>query len=175
MQSRHFAGFALVLGLVSGCSTLETAPPKEHEPRVDDLAWISGSWISESSTGVSEEHWTKPRAGSMIGINREITKSPAAAEAQGKERTTFFEFLRIEDSPQGLVYLASPKGRSPATPFTVSMMVSEPPRVTFSNPEHDFPQRIMYWREGENLHARIEGTQDGKDHAEEWTWQPLKK
>jgi hypothetical protein len=41
----------------------------------------------------------------------------------------------------------------------------------FENLNHDFPQRIIYWREGEStLHARIEGSIKGKERKEEWHW-----
>ena len=34
--------------------------------------------------------------------------------------------------------------------------------------KHDFPQRIMYWREGETLVARIEGKTKGEPRSVEW-------
>jgi pyridoxine/pyridoxamine 5'-phosphate oxidase len=44
-------------------------------------------------------------------------------------------------------------------------------RVVFENREHDFPQRIPYWRGEKNrLHARIEGELDGRMQAEEGSW-----
>ena len=44
--------------------------------------------------------------------------------------------------------------------------------MVFENPEHDFPQRIVYWREGDRvLHARIEGVIKGKERKDEWHWQ----
>ena len=64
-----------------------------------------------------------------------------------------------------MVYLASPAGRHPPTPFRL---------IELDNSEHDFPQRIIYWRDGDTLHARIEGTQDGKPQAVEWQWQLVK-
>ena len=43
-----------------------------------------------------------------------------------------------------------------------------PQRAVFANPEHDFPARIVYWREGDELLARIEGTLRDKPAAVEW-------
>lgn len=43
--------------------------------------------------------------------------------------------------------------------------------VLFENPKHDWPQRILYWREGEDtLAARAEGDQNGTSRAAEWRW-----
>ena len=47
-------------------------------------------------------------------------------------------------------------------------------RVVFENPTHDFPQRIIYWKDGADLRARIEGTQNGKEGSQEWRWSPVK-
>jgi hypothetical protein len=41
--------------------------------------------------------------------------------------------------------------------------------VVFENPEHAFPRRILYWRDGANLHARIEGHR-AREAQLEWTW-----
>ena len=44
-------------------------------------------------------------------------------------------------------------------------------RVVFENPEHDFPQRILYWLDDDDmLHARIEGTEGGETHSMEWRY-----
>ena len=41
-------------------------------------------------------------------------------------------------------------------------------RAVFANPEHVFPARIVYWREGDELLARIEGTIKDQPAAQEW-------
>jgi hypothetical protein len=49
-------------------------------------------------------------------------------------------------------------------------------KVVFENPQHDFPQRIIYWLEGDNaLHAKIEGTYKGQAESEEWVWKRAEK
>jgi hypothetical protein len=112
------------------------------EPRGDlaDLVWLTGSWML------------------VLGLNRTVIKG----------RTVAFEYVRIESTPQGIVYLAGPKGRHPPTRFALAE--SGPRWVAFENPTHDFPQRIVYERKGDRLDARIEGEQDGKPISEEWSW-----
>jgi hypothetical protein len=41
----------------------------------------------------------------------------------------------------------------------------------FENPEHDYPQRIIYQREGNLLIARIEGEVSGEAKGQQWQWQ----
>lgn len=109
-----------------------------------------------------EELWTAPKGGTMLALHRDVKEG----------RTVSFEYLRIESGPEGLVYQASPRGR-PATPFRLKEAAAK--RVVFENPEHDFPQRILYWlTEDGALHARIEGTLKGKPQSEEWSWRRAK-
>lgn len=99
-----------------------------------------------------------PRAGSMLGMHRDVKGGT----------TVGFEFARIEIRDGKPVYLASPGGAAP-TPFT-AVEVGER-RVVFENKAHDFPQRVIYWRDGAALRARIEGQQGGRPAFEEWAWQ----
>jgi hypothetical protein len=41
-------------------------------------------------------------------------------------------------------------------------------RAVFENPTHDFPQRIIYARDGDLMTARIEGAVDGRAEHMEW-------
>ncbi len=45
-------------------------------------------------------------------------------------------------------------------------------RAVFENAENDFPQRVIYSRDGDVLTGRIEGTIDGQPQAMEWVYQP---
>lgn len=129
-------------------------------PTLDSLSWMAGSW-SGTTRGIDmEEHWTAAKGNSMIGVHRDV----------GKGRTLSFEFLRIEQQGNQIVYLSMPNGRSPATPFPLKEVSGM--RVVFENPTHDFPQRIIYWKDGTDLRARIEGTTNGKAGGEEWRWSP---
>ena len=149
--------YLLTVAVVGALLGRGTQPAKAS---LNDLAWMTGSW-SGSSQGIEmEEHWTAPRGNSMIGIHRDV----------GKGRTVSFEFLRIEVRNDQIVYLSMPNGRSPATPFPLKELSGA--RVVFENPTHDFPQRIIYWKDGHDLRARIEGTTNGEAGSEEWRWSP---
>jgi Domain of unknown function (DUF6265) len=79
-----------------------------------------------------------------------------------------FEFLRIQATPEGIIYFASPRSRPPV-PF--ALVESGGRRAVFENKQHDFPQRIQYWLDAQGaMHARIEGPQGGKTVSEEWVW-----
>jgi len=135
-------------------------PGQPAKPALNDLGWMTGSWIGTVQGVEMEEHWTAPKGNSMIGVHRDVAKG----------RTVSFEFLRIESQKDQIVYLSMPNGRSPATPFPLKEVSGT--RVVFENPTHDFPQRIIYWKDGNDLRARIEGTMNGKAESEEWRWSP---
>ena len=108
----------------------------------DDLSWMEGHWRSAVDGRVSEEIWTNGDGGLYLGVNRTIRDGQARA----------FEFMRIVESNDGTVYCAQPGGDDAVCFERVD---SAEHSVTFENPDHDFPQRITYVREGDALTATI--------------------
>jgi hypothetical protein len=150
--------FRLCCGLVVA-AWCGFAPAGEPGPSaLADLAWMAGHWVATVGDVHMEEIWTEPRGGIMLGIHRDVAVSGSA----------FFEYLRIEDRDGEVAYVASPFGRG-MTDF--ALVLSEDQRAIFENPAHDFPQRIIYRRDGDRLIARVEGTVDGEPRGEEWEWQ----
>jgi hypothetical protein len=120
------------------------------EPQIDKLAWLAGCWAIDGAEPGSEERWMPLAGGTMLGVSRTIE--------QGK--TVAFEFMEIRHLPDGkLAFVAHPSGQD-TTVFT-ALRVSDS-EVVFENPEHDFPQRVAYAKDGASkLRARIEGTERG--------------
>ena len=133
--------------------SLTVALPLFAETKLDDLTWMSGHWAATIDGVEMDEVWLAPRGGLLVGMHRDISK-----------KRTSFEFQRIAETKDGIVYLAQPSGQPP-TPFRLAE--SSANRVVFANPEHDFPKRIIYWLKDGQLCARVEG--DGES-AEQWCW-----
>ncbi|HUO85077.1 MAG TPA: hypothetical protein VM534_08185, partial [Thermoanaerobaculia bacterium] len=72
----------------------------------------------------------------------------------------------IEQRGEDLIYVAMPGGGSP-TEFKATLV--EESRITFENPQHDFPKRIRYWREGQKLCAAADDGTDSKPQT--WCWE----
>ena len=89
---------------------------------------------------------------SMFGYN--------TTEKGGKR--VAFEWLTIALQPNGIVYLAQPEGRTPATPF--AFVDGEGAR--FENPSNEFPQRLQYTPETDALHVVV----SAGEQKLEWTW-----
>lgn len=124
--------------------------PHSATAQVAGLQWITGCWERRTATSVVTEQWTRPRAHMMLGTSQ-TTRG---------DSTTEYEQLRIFDRGTQVVYGAMPSGQPPAE--FVATGVSDT-LVVFSNPTHDFPQRVIYRRRGtDSLLARIEGTRGGQ-------------
>ena len=126
-------------------------------PGLAQLGWLAGAWSGDDRGTLNEEVWLAPTGGLMLAMHRDT--------AGGK--ATGFEFLRIEQDADAVVYRAMPEGR-PATDFR--RVAQGPACIVFENPEHAFPRRILTRRDGATLHARIEGTRQGKPASHEWSW-----
>ena len=162
MRPSVLARIAILMICIPAAAHAAASGSEATKPDVAALAWMAGTWSGVIGSVTMEEHWMAPADGLMLGIHRDLRSG----------KPPFFEFLRIEAKDDGLFYLASPRGRE-ATPF--KMLSVEGRKVVFENPEHDFPQRIVYWLEGEDtLHARIEGTNEGQPRSSEWAWKRVK-
>jgi hypothetical protein len=130
--------------------------------RADDFpSWMAGSWSGEVDGVKMEEHWTTADGGLMVSMHRDVM-------ANGK---AWFEFARIEKKNGVLTFMAMPGGQSP-TPFPLKTIAER--RVVFENPEHDYPQRITYWRDGEQLCASVDGIVKSANKIEQWCWSRMK-
>lgn len=150
---------AKTVGIVLAAALAAALPSPGAGPAdLSRLAWMEGRWSGTSDGVAMEEHWTAPKGGALLGLHRDVKDG----------RMVSFEFFRIETTPEGTFYFASPRS-APPTSFRLVELAEA--RVVFENKEHDFPQRILYWLEPSGaLRARIEGPQGGKLVGEEWTW-----
>ena len=120
-----------------------------------DLAWLVGHWCSAAGEQTSEELWLAER-GLMLGLNRSL----------GSDGTAF-EFLRVEIGSIGADYVAQPGG---APPTRFRLVEAAAHSVTFENPAHDYPKRIRYRRDAEQLFAAVDaGAADPRPLESRWT------
>ena len=127
-----------VVGLAQGSAT------------VQQVGWIAGCWARSAGTRLVEEQWMRPRAGLMLGVSRTVVGDSLRE----------YEQVALFERRGRLVYAATPARQAPAE--FESIAVSDT-AVTFENPGHDFPQRVIYRRRGaDSLVARVEGTRGGQ-------------
>jgi hypothetical protein len=139
------------------CFILLLALPSLPAFALDLPQWLAGHWRVEAEGRTTDEVWLAPAQGLMTGMS--LTHG-------GKK--PFFEFVRIEQRGDALIYIAQPRGGA-ATEFRA--VRADADAVEFENAAHDFPQRIVYERRGsQTVAARIEGRIDGKARTERWDY-----
>ncbi len=119
-------------------------------------AWMAGCWEQRQGERWTEECWTTPRAGVMLGSGRSGTG----------DRLQSWEVMQIMQDPNvGMAFWGAPSGRD-RTSFGWTADGGE--GVTFINATHDYPQRIRYWREGDMLNAETSLVDGGRPMR--WTY-----
>ncbi|MFT3761135.1 MAG: DUF6265 family protein [Pseudoxanthomonas sp.] len=116
-----------------------------------ELDWLAGHWCGGQGERRIDEAWLPEAAGVLVGVSR--TVDGAKLES--------FEFMRIVSDGGAASLHVQPNG---VPPTVFAMAAHGEGWIRFENPEHDFPNRIEYRREGDRLHAYIAGPgRDGKE------------
>lgn len=144
---------ALAIAALAVASSANAAPIDE----VAKLTWMAGSWGQEKDGVITRETWLAPVGGVMAG----------AAQTNAPGRKPLVSYYRISVEPAGVTFTAILPGQPP-TPFV--LLPGKDGEATFENMAHDFPQRVIFRRCGEQLCGRIEGTVRGKLEAEDWRY-----
>jgi hypothetical protein len=127
-----------------------SAAAAQDAPTIARVGWMAGCWEQAAGGRLIEEQWMRPRAGLMLGMSRTVVGD------------SLREYEQVALSLRGtqLVYAATPARQAPAEFASTAVSDSA---VTFENPAHDFPQRIIYRRRGaDSLIARVEGMRGGQ-------------
>ena len=127
-----------------------------------DFKLMAGCWElrDDSKTLLISEQWMSPAGTSILGIGRTVKN----------DKTTDWEFMRIEQRLDGIFYVARPKANSDETDF--KLISTDASRFVFENKAHDFPQRVIYTVTKDTLTGRIEGEMNGKPRGVDF---PMKR
>jgi len=148
----------LLTAAVTASAATAAAPLEPQQTNIDAVGWMQGCWESSTPQRVVEEQWTAPRAGSMLGVGRTVRG----------ERLIEYEFVLLQEREGRLAYEAHPSGQ-PSAVFKSSTVTGT--MAVFENPEHDFPQRVGYRRDGADaIVAWVEGTENGKPRRIEFPY-----
>jgi len=125
--------------------------PAAHAHTMADLAWLKGCWRTEAAPNgnIVTEVWTAPPAGAMFGYAYTIR--------DGQPRG--WEQMRIEADDGALYFVALLPGQD-AVRFRLHYD-DDPHVARFENPEHDYPQRVEYRRDGDQLTGTISRVDGG--------------
>ncbi len=125
------------------------ATAQEDAPTLDDIAWLAGCWQGGGQGTEFDEHWMGQAGFTMLGMSRTVTE----------DKTVAYEFLRIHQEDDGIYYTSIPSGQTQAS---FKLVKCDDRSVEFENPDHDFPQHIIYRLEEDGaLTATIKGNYKG--------------
>ena len=121
-----------------------------------DLNWLAGYWLQCDDGREVAESWSDARGGMLFNTTVNLAEDRASSE-----RTV------IASVEGQLSFVYEPTGAR--TVFPLVELTGQ--RAVFENPENDFPNRVIYSREGDVLTGRIEGSIDGQPRSMEWVYQ----
>jgi len=117
---------------------------------IEDISWLSGCWEMSEGDFIVTELRMAPTGNIMIGLSQTVSNN----------KTSGYEFLKIEEKEDKLVYTAIPSGQTETSFYQVLLNDT---MVVFENMEHDFPQRIIYTLlNKDSFNARVEATENGE-------------
>jgi hypothetical protein len=144
---------SLLIIILFGCEKnkeMETNEKSQQEVTLKNLEWVIGTWKRETSHGIMYENWKM--------INDTLMKGKVYRLMEAD--TVVMEQLSLEIIDGDIFYVPVVPHNKGAVYFK---LIEQPgDKSIFENPEHDFPQRIIYSKiSGDSLHARIEGMNKG--------------
>lgn len=145
------------------CNTLLQAQPTM--PVFKKLHSLQGTWRMETKRGPLFESWTVINDSTLHGTSYRLNGTD----------TLVLERISLVSRQPGLFYIPVVQDQNNRQPVRFTMKSSDDNIILFENPEHDFPQRIVYTLpENDTLHAWIEGTINGQARKSDFHYKKVK-
>ena len=127
----------------------EDAAPKQYD--LTHMEYVLGDWVHPGGAQIACESWRRVSDDTFEGRGYQVK--------EGDTVTT--EVLRLVKMGEG-VYFISMVAHN-LRPISFKLVQLDGTVAVFENSEHDFPQRIVYSLEGDQLTGRIEGEKNNSD------------
>jgi Domain of unknown function (DUF6265) len=134
----------ILLGLLG---SLQSYGQESSAEKFKKLQWLVGKWErTNARPGQSGyEEWSKSSSTSLIG---------KGVTLKG-EKTIFVEELELSIQGEDIFYIVKLSDEPKPVLFKLTAITED--TFTCENPEHDFPKKIAYTREGKNVRAIVSG------------------
>lgn len=130
---------------------------KDFQP----LYQLIGTWKMETPRGSVFEEWQRNYPGSMTGCSYRISNGD----------TTIMETIGLFLEGKKIIYSPNVSTQNNGESVAFILISKTGNKYVFENKKHDFPQRIIYdLKDDNNLHARIEGTLNGKEEGRDFIY-----
>lgn len=140
---------AVLLVLLPGFVLAQNQSTAEKD--FSKLSWLEGTWIRTNVKPgrAGSERWVKGNGRELIGWGVSMKGSD----------TTFVEKLKIVIKAGDIYYVSDVPENSRPIDFKIIAIDDE--SFVCENPAHDFPKKIAYYKNGNNVRAVISG--DGRE------------
>jgi hypothetical protein len=149
----------ITLIIFSSCKKeVKTEIPVKAYPSLAKAKWFIGEWGNKSAEGELTERWKKENDSVYLGESYYVV---------GQNDTVFAEHVRLEEANGKLSYIVTVPGQNKELPVSFEMTSATGTQITFENPKHDYPNKIIYnLVEKDSLIAEISGLKNGKPNTE---------
>lgn len=138
-----------------------TSPPASSSastvPDLKSLTWLQGCWQGTVNKREFREVWLPQHGDMMIGVSQTVMD----------DKTIDYEYLRIENRPDGAYYVVSPPGKAQTAFKLTEELVDQADGAhtfVFIDPAGEFPRRIGYRRATQGwLYTEVEGKVNGAE------------
>jgi hypothetical protein len=112
------------------------------------LQRLEGSWVAKMGNEEVMESWKQESDTLFRGAGFEIAGSD----------TTLFETISLVKRSSDVFYIVSVPGQNDELPVSFRLTGSQEHEFTFENPDHDFPDKIVYrFIDDDHLQAIVSG------------------
>ena len=132
--------FIVVLIFITSCTPKETIS-------LNQLNWLLGSREMVAGNDLIIETWEQENDTLFIGKSYNVTQYD----------TTLTETIQIIQQGKIIYYIPLVFDQNGGEPVLFELKSEQPEQLIFENKEHDFPNRICYYKDGDNINAWIEG------------------
>lgn len=132
--------FIVVLIFLTSCTPKETIT-------LNQLNWLLGSREMVSGNQLILETWEQENDTLFIGKSYNITQYD----------TVLTETIQVIQKENIIFYIPLVFDQNGGESVLFELKSEHPEQLIFENKEHDFPNRICYYKDGDNINAWIEG------------------
>ncbi len=152
----------ILLILIS--STIFRVAAQVNEIKFSELFLLKGTWSMETTKGMLYENWEINNDSTMTGKSYRLNNTD----------TILLETVGLVMRGSQILYIASAEGQNNQQAVAFKLVNRNNDTFIFENPEHDFPQRVIYeLPKHEKLHAWIEGTINGQSRRSDYHYKKI--
>lgn len=134
--------------------------PSTQKFDINDYQWLAGSWIGDGFGGVSEEHWSEPVGGTMMGMYRH--------HKDGK--IVFYEFLLLDENGIRLKHFNPDiTGWEEKNDYLTFEMIS------FSGNKIEMKGLVLERKSNSEMEIRLQMRRNGEAHTEVFSMRRMGK